>query len=76
MKNKNTHDAMREYHKKVIEDFDNNGNRFLQNSVIPYIELGYVYSGSGCDGFCPECRQIEQCEAYEDIKDGWRLFYS
>lgn len=36
--------------------------------------LSYV-DHTSCDGFCPECGQMFNCEAYEEIKDEWDGFY-
>jgi len=39
-------------------------------------EHGVVYvDHTCCDGFCPECVQIINCEAYEEMKDEWDGFY-
>lgn len=29
-----------------------------------------------CDGFCPECLIILQCEVYQEMKDAWDSFYT
>lgn len=40
-------------------------------------EYGFSYvDHSFCNGFCPECGQIFNCEAYEEINnDEWDGFY-
>ncbi|GBE31131.1 hypothetical protein BMS3Bbin05_00028 [bacterium BMS3Bbin05] len=65
--------ALREYYRKIVEDFDN--NRDEHNKVL-FSEYGFSYTEDSCDGFCPECPNVLNCETYEKIKDGWRLFYS
>jgi len=37
--------------------------------------FGYV-DHTCCDGFCPECGQMFNCEAYEEIRDEWEGFYT
>ncbi|MBI5408488.1 MAG: hypothetical protein HZA14_03890 [Nitrospirae bacterium] len=28
-----------------------------------------------CDGFCPDCGRMLNCEAYEELKEEWEGFY-
>jgi hypothetical protein len=28
-----------------------------------------------CDGFCPECKEMIKCEAYNELKEEWDSFY-
>jgi hypothetical protein len=40
-------------------------------------EHGFDYVDHNCcDGFCPDCGQMHSCEAYEEIKDEWKGFYT
>ena len=63
------------YFKKTVEKFERYYNDPEQFHKI-FTELGFNYVEDGCDGFCPECEQMLECEAYKEIKVEWEGFYS
>lgn len=40
-----------------------------------FAEFDFGYIDSGCNFFCPECRDILKCEAYKEIGESWESFY-
>ena len=68
-------EALKDSFRKKVEKFDQYFNDPEQFHKI-FIELGFTYVEDGCDGFCPECEQMMKCEAYKEIKDDWKWFYS
>lgn len=63
---------------------------YLKNRVKkydPYFELpvqfyripedaGMAFMTESCNGFCPECEKMLQCETYKETKDAWDRFCS
>lgn len=55
--------------------------KFRQNADDPdkfldvFAEFDFMRIDDDCNFFCPECRNILQCEAYREIKDEWESFY-
>ncbi|KPK01506.1 MAG: hypothetical protein AMK71_05285 [Nitrospira bacterium SG8_35_4] len=51
----------------------------LQPETDQYIdifsEFDFLSVDNSCDFFCPGCRRIMECMTYEEVKDGWDLFY-
>jgi len=67
--------AFEEYRRRVIERFDEEAKNAKRYSTLT-TGTGETYVIDGCDGFCPECKLITKCDTYEEMKEGWRLFYS
>lgn len=40
-----------------------------------FSEFDFMSADDGCDFFCPGCRRIMECVTYEEVKDGWKMFY-
>lgn len=40
-----------------------------------FSEFDFLSVDDNCDFFCPGCRRIMECMAYEEVKDGWESFY-
>ena len=73
-------DFNKEVRKAYIRGIFNRRNEHLQSPAeIQEIlaEHGFDYvDHNRCDGFCPDCLQTHNCEAYEEVKDEWRGFYT
>lgn len=65
-----TEQTVRASFKDRVKKFDEYFNDPEQFNKI-FTELGFIYVNDGCDGFCPECKQMKTCEVYKEIKDGW-----
>lgn len=39
-------------------------------------EQGFPFMSDACNGFCPECEKMLQCETYKETKDAWDRFCS
>ncbi len=75
MKDNFEKEALRAYFKDTVEKFEQYFNDPEKFHKI-FTELGFAYVDDGCDGFCPECKQMLKCEAYKEMKDGWEKFYT
>jgi hypothetical protein len=53
--------------------------RQLSDNPNKYIdvfgEFDFICDDDECNFFCPDCRNMMKCEAYEEIKDEWESFY-
>lgn len=68
-------EALKVYFRETVDKFERYFDDPEQFHKI-FSELGFSYVEDGCDGFCPECKQMLKCEAYEETKDEWEGFYS
>ncbi len=50
-------EALRAYSKDTVEKFEQYFNDPEQFHKI-FTELGFTYVDDGCEGFCPECKQM------------------
>lgn len=63
------------YFRATVEKFERYFDDPEQLHKI-FSELGFTYIEDGCDGFCPECKQMLKCEVHKETKDEWSRFYS
>ncbi|MBI5746266.1 MAG: hypothetical protein HZA13_04620 [Nitrospirae bacterium] len=76
MKDDLERDALKVHFRETVEKFERYFDDPEQFHKI-FTELGFTYIEDGCDGFCPECKQMLKCgEAYKESKDGWEGIYS
>lgn len=68
-------EALKIYFRETVEKFERYFDDPKQFHKI-FSELGFTYIEDGCDGFCPECRQMLKCEVYKESKDEWEGLYS
>lgn len=61
--------------KERIKKFDEYFNDPEQYHKI-FSELGFTWVDDGCNGFCPECEQKEDCAVYPELKDEWAAVLS
>ena len=40
-----------------------------------FSEYDFERADDCCDFFCPDCKKMPECVAYEEIKGGWDSFY-
>jgi hypothetical protein len=40
-----------------------------------FLEFDFICMYDGCNYFCPECRNMLKCEAYQETKEAWETFY-
>lgn len=41
-----------------------------------FAEFDFVYFSNDCNLFCPDCRNMLKCAAYQEFRDEWELFYT
>lgn len=76
MKNKQGNEALKAHFNETVKKFEKYWNDPEQEQKI-FTELGFTFVDDGCDGFCPECRQMTTCKVYEkELKAEWESFYS
>lgn len=75
MKNEKEAEALKEYFRNRIDSFE---ECFVEHETFFSISRRqrHDYADKGCDGFCPECALMLKCEAYNEIKEEWKWFYS
>ena len=59
------------YYRAKVTGFEKQADPFLD--IFAEFDFGSV--DDGCNFFCPECRQIQDCKAYKEIQEVWRSFY-
>jgi hypothetical protein len=74
MKKNPDKEVFRAKFKETVKKFEEYFNDPEQHDKI-FSELGFSYVEDGCDGFCPECEQKEDCEVDEEIKDEWEMVH-
>lgn len=75
MKNDPEEDALREYLENQVKKFEQHSyylEKFRKILAVP----DHTYFEDMCDGFCPECIWMSECEVYEMIEDEWDGFYT
>ena len=58
------------HERKNCLDISSQLHEILAEHGIEYVDH------TNCDGFCPDCGQILNCEAYKEVKGEWDGFYS
>ncbi|NUO09501.1 MAG: hypothetical protein HUU08_12620 [Candidatus Brocadia sp.] len=74
MKGNHEKEALRKYFYETVDKFEKYYNDPEQHHKI-FTELGFTYVDDGCDGFCPECKQKQECDIYDEVKDEWDDIY-
>ncbi len=41
-----------------------------------FAEFDFACFSNECDFFCPDCRNMLKCAAYQEFRDEWELFYT
>ncbi|GBE04247.1 MAG TPA: hypothetical protein ENH45_03410 [Nitrospirae bacterium] len=59
------------YYRANLTGFEKKTDLFLDI----FSEFDFCSVEDECNFFCPECRQIQDCKAYKEIKEVWRSFY-
>lgn len=59
------------YYRARVNGWGNTYDPFLD--IFSEFDFGCVEEG--CNFFCPECREIQSCQAYQEIQEVWRSFY-
>ena len=75
MKDNPEEDALKEYFESQVKKFEHYSDNLKELRKI-FAELGFPNVEDICDGFCPECVRMLECEVYEMIKDEWDRIYS
>ncbi len=75
MKDSLERDAIKAYFRERTKRFDEYHDDLEEFHEV-FTELGFTSIDDGCDGFCPECKQITTCAVYRETKEDWDRIYT